>query len=144
VVWAGRFLDDAMKSVKRWRHYCDFCKKSGGQRPAMERHEKGCTANPNRECGLCALGCAAQPLHELIALANSWVESATTDEELWGVEITQPMVDELEKLADYCPACTLAALRQSRVPWSPFKFKEKLAAWWAEYNAAQADAGWGY
>ncbi len=42
-----------MRQAKRWRYYCDFCKKSGGRKDAIENHEKVCTANPNRQCGLC-------------------------------------------------------------------------------------------
>ena len=42
-----------MKTKLRQRHYCDFCKKSGGSRYHMERHEKYCTMNPKRECRMC-------------------------------------------------------------------------------------------
>jgi hypothetical protein len=36
-----------------FRYYCEFCGKSGGSASHMSRHEKYCTANPNRRCGMC-------------------------------------------------------------------------------------------
>ena len=49
-----------------------------------------------------------------------------------------PMIEELGKLANECPACMLAALRQAKTEtYSNFKFKERLDAWWAEENANQ-------
>lgn len=41
-----------MKVLLRKRYYCDYCKRAGGSRVHMEKHEKGCTNNPKRECGI--------------------------------------------------------------------------------------------
>lgn len=39
----------------RPRYYCEHCKKSGGRKDVIARHEAGCTANPSRVCGCCRL-----------------------------------------------------------------------------------------
>ena len=36
-------------------YYCDFCKKKGMSAASMSKHEKHCTLNPSRQCGLCIL-----------------------------------------------------------------------------------------
>ena len=86
-----------MKAVRRWRYYCDHCKKVGGAKCHMERHEAACTANPDRVCGFCAkTGCGSGlSTAELVAVLDAQGFAA------------------LVTLAD-CPACTLAALRQTK------------------------------
>jgi hypothetical protein len=112
------------KLVKRF--YCDFCKKARLQKRAMVLHETNCTMNPNRGCRACTLvnggnGC---DLRELIAILpdpakyhgslNDWQYSSTLHAEL------ESAIDEclpkLRELADSCPACILAALRQKKIP----------------------------
>ena len=44
-----------MKTLLKKVYYCDFCKKKGMSASAMSKHEKHCTLNPTRECGLCKL-----------------------------------------------------------------------------------------
>lgn len=39
------------KTVKR--HYCDHCNRGGFNLKSMERHERACFRNPQRECPLC-------------------------------------------------------------------------------------------
>jgi hypothetical protein len=89
-------MEAVMRQLKRWRYYCDFCKKVGGHKWRMEIHEKHCTANPNRECRVCThlLGEIQQPLPDLIAAySRSW--------------------KEMRDLCCNCPACTLAVMRQA-------------------------------
>ena len=127
-----------MRRIKRWRYYCDFCKKSSGTRPSMERHEKGCTANPSRECGLCALSGTGAPLSKLILLIESRC-AGVADDKLGG-SCVDGVLAELENMAEHCPACTLAAIRQASVRIYPnFNFKTKLASWWIEHNAVEAE-----
>ena len=85
-----------MRQVKRWRYYCDHCKKSGCSKHHMAKHEKGCTMNPHRECGVCAmwLGGCNEPMADLIAALGNGYAS-------------------LREKCENCPACTLAALRQA-------------------------------
>ncbi len=133
-----------MRKVKRWRYYCDFCKKAGGQKYYIEKHERGCTANPNRFCGLCDHCGESQPdLSVLTEFIDSYCKDLPRYDNDDSVLIASgdkldPMVEKLSKLANYCPACILAALRQAKTEtYSNFKFKEKLDAWWAEENASR-------
>jgi hypothetical protein len=59
-----------MKAVKRWRYYCDHCKKAGASPYHMRNHEESCTLNPARVCKLCARlnGGNGTPLPEMLAL----------------------------------------------------------------------------
>lgn len=114
-----------MKRVKRWMFYCEHCGKSSGSGGHMSRHEKRCTANPNRRCGMCGkVGVAG-----LVEALGAGDEAG---------------VDRLREVADGCPACMLAAIRQSHLQTGPdeegmgfavpFQFGEEKAAWWAEMN----------
>ena len=138
-----------MKRVKRWRYYCDFCKKVGGQRHQIERHEKGCTANPDRVCGLCEYcGESQLDLKALTGFIDTYCADLPREQFEWEDEAhlkasgdeLDPMLKELRELANNCPACILAALRQAETKtWSNFSFKTELDAWWVEENANQAE-----
>lgn len=130
-----------MKKIKRWRYYCDFCKKSGGNKHHMERHEKCCTNNPDRECGMCSIaGLLQSPIKKLIAALGV------------GDEIG---VENLRQCANGCPACMLAAIRQSGLDsisahiergedsmdfeGVPFSFKDEKESFWEEFNNSIGD-----
>ncbi|GER21279.1 hypothetical protein [Variovorax boronicumulans] len=83
-----------MKSVLRMRHYCDFCKKSTGTKPSMEKHEKACTANPARVCRMCSFAGLAQ-----LSMSELQVEYAKG-------------FKALQTACEGCPACMLATMRQ--------------------------------
>lgn len=127
-----------MRVLLRKRYYCDHCKRAGGSRVHMEKHEKGCTNNPGRVCGMCALvGSESFPAAELQRVLNT---------EGW-----QALCDKVEN----CPACILATQRQadtSGVPSLPYddprldglqrwSFKDALKSWWDDYNANRDDGG---
>lgn len=40
-----------MKTKRKLRYYCDWCKKSGGSKHHLAKHERGCTLNPRRVLG---------------------------------------------------------------------------------------------
>ena len=85
-----------MKRLKKWRYYCDFCKKSSGR--TLADHERHCTMNPNRVCRFCKLlGETQAPIADLLAALRSGVV---------------PVLPALKKSAHDCPACILAAIRQ--------------------------------
>jgi hypothetical protein len=123
-----------MRAVKRWRYYCDHCKKVSGLRTALEKHEKGCTLNPARDCGICGfLNTGGVPLAELIALLPDpakfkRMESWDAGQEFGGSgeyevtddpalrDATQAALPKLRELTEDCPACILAALRQRGIP----------------------------
>ena len=126
------------------RYYCDFCPRGYFKKPCMMRHEKGCTANPNRVCGLCEYAEPAlrqRPIAELVAcLAGAISGELTTDEAM----------AKLRELTEGCPGCILAAIRQSGIvkvlydsedgpPDMKFDFKKELGAWWAAANDFKAE-----
>ena len=110
-----------MRSKRVIRYYCDFCSRGKFRKPDMERHERGCTANPNRICGLCErVDNQTKELKELLdALADGGIKALST-------------------LVEGCPACTLTAVRA----WNKlnpgedegfyFDYKAAAAEWWKE------------
>ena len=96
----------------------------------IQKHEKGCTNNPNRECGLCRKsGLEQKPLNHCVDLL-----SINENCELIGF-------DKLREYVENCPACLLATLRQfgkgmpEWYPWWPdFDFKKELALFWQTWN----------
>lgn len=85
-------------------YYCDFCKKHSLR--SLEKHERGCTANPDRECGwhpdsdkLSGTAGEMRPIVE-------WASSLT--------EVSVDVLDELRERTDGCPACMLNVVRLSR------------------------------
>lgn len=106
------------------RYHCDHCKKATLQRPAMERHEAGCTANPNRVCKMCRMNphTIQKPMAEIVALINS------TDWE----ELKEP---EIREFVGNCPACLLAGSRQSKVGLLfHFDWKEESKGWLSDWS----------
>lgn len=124
-----------MRKVKRWRYYCDHCKRVSGSAGHMVKHELGCTNNPHRICGLCRKVDAPDNLViDLVAAL--------------GIGDDRGM-QALRMLCQDCPACILAAIRQSKtlIPyqddgnpaWVCFEFKRALASFWSEVNQVQAE-----
>lgn len=85
-----------MRRVKRWRYYCDFCKKAGGR--SLAEHEAHCCGNPNRVCRMCRL---IQEVQQPIAALMDALDSGG--------------LDALRLLAAECPACIIAAIKQRRI-----------------------------
>ena len=83
----------------RPRYYCDFCDKGNGSPSAMKRHERGCTLNPQRVCGMC----------KMIADSGG-PEPAPPRDDLVRVMDEHGFVSMCE-LAHGCPACILSAVR---------------------------------
>ena len=136
-----------MRRKPAYRYYCDYCKKSSGSGSAMAIHEKHCTMNPNRECRFCVAGVddcdmKQQPIGDLIAALGCGDEAG---------------MKALRELAAGCPACMLAAIRQSGLRerdeenWSndlgtyypqpdpkgywTFDFNKKAAEFWADVDS---------
>lgn len=130
-----------MRTAMRPRYYCDHCNKCNGSPSAMRRHERGCTLNPQRVCGMCA------------KLADDGgPEPAPPRDELVRVMDTEGF-KAMCATANDCPACILAALRtknrmddetgpyvsgpdDGRSEWSYTKAK---AEYWSNHNDAQAE-----
>lgn len=133
-----------MKQKRVWRYYCDYCNKGGCSKGHMVKHEKHCTMNPNRLCGLCeAAGNTPVPIPNLIAALTGHGDD-------WATGMT-----ELRDLTDDCPACILAAIRQSHIQDPPtglgsgewvddvrsdlgFNYREEHQAFWSRVNEKNA------
>jgi len=92
-----------MRTKRINRYYCDHCKKSGCSSYHMQRHEASCTANPQRTCRMCDF---QRDLAPMIAILKE--PGATTEE--W-----KDKMRRVREEAEECPACILAAIRQSGV-----------------------------
>lgn len=94
-----------MLKFKAWRYQCEFCGKNSRSASAMKKHERGCTANPDRECKmhkyLFGEDVAIPPVIGMVRLLQE-----LRDSEDHGL-------GRLRSAANNCPACILAALRQS-------------------------------
>lgn len=131
-----------MKTITKPVYYCDFCKKKGLSRFHMEKHEKHCTGNPDRECGIC--GCRdIKPIIEKYKdrfelKAESIHEIGKPEFVKWrGEPVTHGMI--LDDVGT-CPACALAVVRQSGL-WEAdqygafhFDYHEAHKSWWNEVN----------
>ncbi len=125
-----------MKTKKVSRYYCDFCGKGGCGAGHMKKHERGCTLNPDRQCGLCALFEEGQVIYaDLDAALNKDIVAGGEG------------VMKLENLRDAsrnCPLCILSTLRLSKENEgsmeNDFNFKNEIDAFWADYNADQRAA----
>ena len=127
-----------MKTKMRPRYYCDHCGKGTGSPSYMRRHERGCTLNPDRVCGMCHDGRVAPTKKpaDLLAILNADGFPALCEE-----------------VGD-CPACILAALRplnhmdpelgptvlgpnDGRQEWS---YKAAKQRWWDDINDARNES----
>ena len=125
---------------------CDFCGKVGYSASWISRHEKHCTMNPDRECGMCAIiGNNPPDLRKIVERIK-----AQTGPVLWRPDscgFKMPYVDgHLPELADIrdevegCPACILAILRQTGLHHppllnEPFYYQKERAAFYEQLNA---------
>ena len=125
-----------MKTKRVLRYYCEFCKKSGGVKRAMEKHEKHCTMNPDRECRMCETESIPQvPMQQLLESLGPLEQS----ENEWGNLVTIPGdVEGVRELTE-CPACILAAIRQSgQVAYMyNFDYKAECEMFWVRINREQ-------
>jgi hypothetical protein len=80
------------------RYYCDFCKKGGCSGGHIAKHERGCTRNPDRVCGMCAKAKLEQKPTPML------LDALCTGE---GVQAVLA-------LSQGCPACVMAAIHALR------------------------------
>lgn len=118
-----------MKTRKVTRHYCDHCGKGMFFRNRAVKHENGCTANPDRNCGVCGV---KRDLSELKRWVMTQREPHPMQEDFCGLGLEATAF--LRDKCDNCPACMLAVLRQTQTFAHNFTFKDEMAEWWAEKN----------
>jgi hypothetical protein len=131
-----------MKTVKKNVYYCDFCKKRSLSAGAMRKHEKHCTANLNRECGLCK---EKYDYMEIIETLKKRYNLITTEYDGFtscSVEwIEEPLtIEEIKDLVEGCPACTLTIIRKLddiiKIKYNElnYNYKHDVTNWWNEKN----------
>jgi hypothetical protein len=136
------------------RYYCEYCKKANCSASSISQHEKHCTLNPNRECGMCNkypetfLDPPGVPLKKLIvSLPDPKIYlSVKLGEPISGTAMTREanaVLPKIREMSNNCPACILAALRQRGIPVplvTDFNFKEESEKIFAEELQAETNA----
>lgn len=113
----------------------------------MAVHERHCTMNPNRICRVCKtlLDQEPTPLSELVSICR---KVDMTPDSLGGINIPKSLHLQLMAASKECPACEMAALRQSGIPCPSvpgFDFTEQMQAIWRDINEAKVEAcNYGY
>jgi len=97
----------------------------------MRKHEKACTNNPERKCGMCGVS-GSEYIKDLIHVLHKCPK-----EEEYGLFVAN--IDEFRHHADGCPACMLAAIRQSDLIVQCFDFNEEKARFWDAVNNGNFD-----
>lgn len=134
-----------MRTKRVNRYYCDFCKKAGCSAGHIAHHERRCTMNPERECGVCPLvdSSETRPMGKLTALLpdpEAFVENRDTEWEGISDDITpiaNESLPELRNATENCPACILAAIRQRGIPVrmvTDFHWREEMDTVLSEAN----------
>ena len=137
-----------MKVKKVNRYYCDFCKKSGAAAGHMNKHERRCTMNPKRECGMCVLinGAVAEPMSVLLAILPDPADFLVVEEYIGLDAATEETMTALREATNNCPACILAALRQRGIldkTWvQSFNYKTEMETAMNEHNERQLGEGY--
>ena len=151
-----------MRQAKRWRYYCDFCKKSGGSKHHMAKHEKSCTANPNRVCKMHKFiawdraedGLDTSSLSAAEIVASPSVVVASQEYRARAMNNcgrdSKQLVGAIRIAADGCPSCMLAAVRLINAdqegdgdldPYGPyidsasFSYAKERDAFWGKFPA---------
>lgn len=126
------------------RYYCEFCKKAGCSGFHMKRHEDSCTLNPKRICRVCKMAQGVQqPIETLISI----LPTLSDDEKsafgplggMASVKVNAALV-RLREVCSDCPACIMAALRQSKIPVpiaTDFNWTTEMKAVWDTINNLQ-------
>ena len=137
-----------MRTKKVNRYYCDFCKKAGCSGGHIKKHERGCTKNPERICGICKAMQAPQvPILELMAFLPEPRRSIDDDGCITiHADGLEEAVERLRQKTESCPACMMAALRQKGIPVpmaETFHYKSALDDIWKDINEAGACGNYG-
>lgn len=147
-----------MRVIEKKVYYCDFCKTHKLSAGGMKNHERGCTINPGRKCGIS--WCGATPDEALIKetteyIVNDLQKSGDIDGDFMyaGIptEYIKGLVDKTE-----CAVCTLAIVRLARkaamdegvsyVTWE-WSFKDEAKRLFDEQNEMARESyhmGYGY
>ncbi len=138
-----------MRTKTKTVYYCEHCKKHGLCAGHMKKHEKHCTANPDRDCRVCD----NMQTREWVEKWRGYFKLLRTEDarcndmgmETFVMVWTDDKPRTLANLYDDtggCPACTLAVMRQTGLgkwPANPefgdFNYAKCRDEWWKERNA---------
>lgn len=128
-----------MKIKRVFRYYCEFCKKSGCNKHAIQEHEKHCTMNPNRICRMCEIAEVEQlPIDELKVLIPK--PCVNEDDYGSGHVFAEGSLNALLKVTE-CPACILSAIGQSGyIAYElGYDYKKEVKEFWNTINNEQEE-----
>lgn len=127
-----------MKTKLVKRYYCDFCKKANCSSASIRKHENGCTNNPDRVCGFCRIaGGKQKTIAELIhAIGMDRAEFDRLNPNYPIDEWDRLEPEHLFAACNRCPACSLAAIRQSGShDFVKFDFRDEVKSFFDEIHA---------
>lgn len=105
-------------------HYCEHCGKHSLMPNRMHKHERRCTLNPKRECGLCG---RKGGLEEII---QKYSKVGRIEQVVGDVDKDKLMDD-----VNNCPACALNVIRCAKLQHVEFDYKKETQSYWDERNA---------
>jgi hypothetical protein len=132
-----------MITKMRPRYYCDFCKKSGGSKHHMQRHESSCTRNPDRECLMCRYALCKTSKEDVEKMVKIILDSIIEYDkgdfytEVFCDGLSESIVMEQIREISPCPACILSALVLAKKPsmFPSFDYKEEKKKVFTSYKS---------
>ena len=133
-------------------YYCEYCKRHGMSKYAIEKHELRCTLNPRRECRWCWDSLSGRErLERQQSLLPNPLLAHLGKHVLSDFRLRREDIDWVHDLVDGCPACMLAILRQSNIQYAHdaqgitlFDYDEAVEQWrpmeWEREQLAEIDA----
>ncbi len=124
------------------RYYCEHCRKGGCSSASMRKHEAACTKNPTRVCNMCNAAKLQQKPIEVLLFA--YLYDVNHGKAIFGTESRVDLVEvtptKTMEVAEGCPACVLAAIRQHNEDGivAMFDFGKAKDAFWQDVNDANA------
>ena len=123
-------------------YYCEFCGKHSLK--PLNKHEKHCTMNPNRECHLCE-NYAHINLPKIIEKYKNSYELKEEDVGMEGFKSVKIVwknekitIDEIMNDVENCPVCALTVIRCAGLNKFPidlyFDYQKELKKWWDAKN----------
>lgn len=106
----------------------------------MTKHERGCTANPERHCSFCDLlhggqGTSLADLRKFVA-DHAHYQAHGEDGPEYGT-LSPEHTATLRTMTEGCPVCMFAAIRQENCFITDFNLKDETKSLWGDINASQ-------
>lgn len=137
--------DRWMKEKIVKQYMCEFCGKKRYRRHIMAQHEKRCTANPDRKCGMCkSKNCRIREIVLIVKTTARLAGREVPDSPVLefntvnGLPTKSETLKQIEYEAHHCPACILAVHRAGEF-FTEFDFKKASEAWWNEQNRTEIE-----